>query len=98
LAVGIAALPLLFATRSRGTLREFAILGSFVASSLLLWIVAMFGPGTTVNHQGSYANNLVFFMLLSCAIVRASPWLAIALTGYGFLGLVAAFYSTAGGR
>jgi hypothetical protein len=98
LAVGIATVPLLFATRSRGVLREFAFLSSFVAISLLFWIVAMFGPGTTVNHSGSYANNLVFFVLLSCAIVRASPWLAIALTGYGVLGLVAAFYGAGGGR
>ncbi len=44
-----------------------------VACSLVLWVLLLFAPGSTVVHQGSYANNILLFILTGRAILRFSP-------------------------
>ncbi len=36
--------------------------------SLLFWVLVMFGPGTTIIHQGSYATMLLLFTGLALLI------------------------------
>lgn len=49
-----------------------------VAASLVLWVVLMFGPHTTIIHQGSYINMLLLFAALG-AVLAALPkrWLLV---------------------
>jgi hypothetical protein len=44
-----------------------------IGSCLLLWVLLMFAPGSTVVHQGSYATNILLFVVASRYILRASP-------------------------
>ncbi|KGF72013.1 hypothetical protein DO97_13335 [Neosynechococcus sphagnicola sy1] len=62
--------------------RQFVwlLLGAGLSSSLV-WILAMFGPGTTVIHQGSYATMTLLFVGLSILMSRLPQWLAALLLG-----------------
>ncbi len=51
----------------------------FALLSLIVWIVLMFGPGTTVIHQGSYATFLLLFALLALGVVALPRLLAVLL-------------------
>ncbi|HUB93403.1 MAG TPA: hypothetical protein VMB52_02775 [Verrucomicrobiae bacterium] len=44
-----------------------------IAVSLVLWVLLLFAPGSTVVHQGSYANNILLFILVGRAILRSAP-------------------------
>lgn len=48
--------------------------------SLIFWILAMFGPGTTVIHQGSYATMILLFAGLGIVVSSLPGWLT-----YSFL-------------
>ena len=69
-----------------------AILG-VAAASLLFWVVAIFGPGGTVSHHGSYASNLLLAAGL-CVVIGLAPryvgGLIAACTSYQFFQLVIA--------
>jgi hypothetical protein len=49
--------------------RALARLGGFVALNMLLWVALMFGPGTTVLFQGSYALELLLCTFLAACLV-----------------------------
>jgi hypothetical protein len=57
-------------------------------AAILTWVVLMFGPGSTVVHQGSYATVLLLFVSLSA-------WLATlpGLWPYAILTLQAALFA-----
>jgi hypothetical protein len=59
-------------------------------SSLVIWIVLIFGPGGTVIHQGSYATFLLLFAALAA-------WLTTlpSLASYVVLAIHAAVFATA---
>lgn len=48
-------------------------------SSLVLWVLAMFGPGTTVIHQGSYLIMLLLFGGLGALIAQLPARIACSL-------------------
>jgi hypothetical protein len=71
----------------------------FVLAGLAAWVVLMFGPATTVIHQGPYATFLLIFALLAYWIVSLPlPWaiLLVALHVGWFL-VVWVFTSPANG-
>jgi hypothetical protein len=47
--------------------------------SVAIWVLLMFGPETTVTHQGSYATLLLLFAALAAWIAALPGWLAYAL-------------------
>jgi hypothetical protein len=47
--------------------------------SIVLWVLLMFGPGTTVTHQGSYATLLLLFAALAAWLTAMPGWLPYAL-------------------
>jgi hypothetical protein len=47
----------------------------------LAWVLAMFAPGSTVIHQGSYATLLLLFAALAGWLAKLPPKLAYALLG-----------------
>jgi hypothetical protein len=49
--------------------RALTGLAGFVALNMLLWLALMFGPGTTVLFQGSYALELLMCTLLAACLV-----------------------------
>jgi hypothetical protein len=54
----------------------------------LTWVVIMFGPGSTVTHQGSYATVLLLFAALAGWLATLPGWLP-----YGVLGAHAAVFA-----
>jgi hypothetical protein len=57
-------------------------------ASVLVWVVLMFGPGSTVVHQGSYATFLLFFVCLAARVSSLPgrwPYLLLAVHGALFL-------------
>ncbi|HSX42989.1 MAG TPA: hypothetical protein VLF59_02785 [Candidatus Saccharimonadales bacterium] len=44
-----------------------------ISAYLILWVLLMFAPGSTVVHQGSYATEILMFLLAGRAIYRSSP-------------------------
>jgi len=62
----------LAASVDAGRLRlVFAIAGA----SLLVWVLLMFGPATTLLHQGSYATMLLLFAALGALLSTLPRWL-----------------------
>jgi hypothetical protein len=63
----------------------FAIAGA----ALLIWVLLMFGPGTTLLHQGSYATVLLLFVACGALLTTLPAWLvrtAVAVqVAYGVL-------------
>jgi hypothetical protein len=50
------------------------------AASLGLWVLLMFGPATTVIHQGSYLTMLLLFLGLGAILVHMPPkWLRLVI-------------------
>jgi hypothetical protein len=58
--------------------------------TLTIWALLMFGPSTTVIHQGSYFANLLLFAVLAVILMRTSArlWAAVAIMN------AAAFFAT----
>jgi hypothetical protein len=55
-------------------------------ASALAWVLLMFGPGSTVIHQGSYATLLLLFASLAAWLTTLPGWLPYAiLIGQGLL-------------
>lgn len=50
-----------------------------VVLSLLFWCAAMFGPGTTLVHQGPYATVLLLMLLSVHALQGISRWLCVTV-------------------
>jgi hypothetical protein len=48
-------------------------------ASVLAWVVLMFGPGSTVIHQGSYATVILLFASLAAWITSLRGWLPYLL-------------------
>lgn len=59
--------------------RSSGIFFLVVAFSLLGWWIIMFGPGTTVVHQGAYALNLIAAAACILVLWPVSPWLTVAV-------------------
>ena len=57
-------------------LRLSAILYLYTGLTLLVWCLLMFLPGSTINHQGTYAANLTAVTAGVLAFWAVSPWLA----------------------
>lgn len=66
------------ATRLQSWRREYVFLGLTVTLALTVWILLMFEPGSTVNHQGAIATNLLLTALLAIAIGRLD-WRILAI-------------------
>jgi hypothetical protein len=47
--------------------------------SVVIWALLMFGPGTTVTHQGSYATSLFLFASLAAWLTVLPGWLRYAV-------------------
>jgi hypothetical protein len=47
--------------------------------SVVIWVLLMFGPGTTVTHQGSYATLLLLLASLAAWLTALPRWLQLAL-------------------
>ncbi len=48
-----------------------------IGGTLLVWILLMFNPGSTVVHQGSYATMVLLFILLGKQFLKLPPvWLS----------------------
>ncbi|WP_456826062.1 hypothetical protein [Cellulomonas sp. P5_E12] len=59
--------------RHPGDLRAATTLAGVTGAGLLFWVLAMFGPGTTFLHQGTFA----FVLLAACALALAGSALSI---------------------
>jgi hypothetical protein len=61
----------------------------FCVVNLLVWVVLMFGPGTTVLHHGNYTPVLLIFAILAAAIARLPRgfryWVLALQLGYFLL-------------
>jgi hypothetical protein len=56
--------------------KDFALewsLASFLALTIVLWAIALFGPNYTVLHQGSYLTPVLAFVLCTATWWRVSP-------------------------
>ncbi len=73
----------LFAKRLKSTNEAKAVTTIFLVCliSLVFWSLVMFGPATTVIHQGSYATMILLFTGLAVIITKLP-----ALLGYFLLG------------
>lgn len=60
------------------------------ALSLAVWVVGMFGPGTTIIHQGSYLTMLLLYACLGMLFMtlRSSYIRAIAIGKIAYFGIV----------
>lgn len=47
--------------------------------SLCVWCLLLFGPGATQVHQGSYANDVFLFLLLSIALSKSRNWIMLSI-------------------
>jgi hypothetical protein len=56
-----------------------------VAISIVVWVIVMFLPRSTVLHQGSYATVLVIYCLLATWIARAHVTLLLTLFAVQFV-------------
>ncbi len=55
-------------------------------ASIAVWVLLMFGPGTTVIHQGSYATLLLLLVALAAWLAALPGWLPyVALAAQGGL-------------
>ncbi len=64
---------------SKGDSRKINLLLEVVLVSLAFWVLVMFGPGTTVIHQGSYATMILLYMALPALLSQLPRWLCYAL-------------------
>jgi hypothetical protein len=74
--VGWLFVPLLFVRRERPFAR---LLVDIILPSLAVWVLLMFGPGTTIVHQGSYATQILLFVLVLGALTAAPRYVAAAV-------------------
>ena len=61
--------------------KSAAYMWLFSALTILIWCLLMFGPSTTVIHQGSYAVNLLSYAGSVLALWALSPRLAWVVSG-----------------
>jgi len=52
---------------------------AIAAFSIGFWVLIMFGPSTTVIHQGSYATMMLLFTSLAVFLTQLPQWLCYAL-------------------
>jgi hypothetical protein len=65
--------------RRRKLPRAEKLTAAFTLAGLAVWVLLMFGPGTTVVHQGPYATFLLLFALLAVWIFSLPiPWAVLA--------------------
>jgi hypothetical protein len=60
----------------------------WIALTLVVWGAVMFIPGSTVNHQGTYACQLVILLALGGALWRfwkVGFWLVAGLQAFDFI-------------
>jgi hypothetical protein len=62
-------------------LRAIRRLGLYVLATILLWVTLMFLPGSTVNHQGSFAATGLVFFIGAIGLTGWPRWLRWA--GFG---------------
>lgn len=62
--------------RNPRDLRAATVLAAVTGAGLVFWALAMFGPGTTFLHQGTFA----FVLLAACALSIAGSALSLRLT------------------
>jgi hypothetical protein len=79
---------------SRGEVLTWAACGV----GLLFWVLAMIVPEATINHQGSYAANLLIMVLLGVFVTRINhKWLLLLLgvqsTMFAFVWLISPNYT-----
>jgi hypothetical protein len=61
------------------TSRKINLLLEVILVSLAFWVLVMFGPGTTVIHQGSYATMILLFTALPALLSQLPRLLCYAL-------------------
>lgn len=73
----------------RGDLRAATILMLVAAACSLFWCLAMFGPRTTVTHQGTFALVLLLTSALTCAgAARSIRWTTVVVAASAIISLV----------
>jgi hypothetical protein len=63
------------------------VVPALVLASVSVWVLLMFGPGTTVVHQGSYASVVLLFLSLAAwlsALPGRLPFIALGAQGILF--------------
>jgi hypothetical protein len=65
-----------------------------IAASLTCWLLLMFGPGTTVPHQGPYPTFLLLFGVLSAALSTLPRYAILLLLGAQGISFTAAWLWT----
>ncbi len=77
LVIGIPALIIgVNKTRRSREWRTAAVMWLSIVFTAIIWCILMFGPSTTIIHQGSYMMVLLGFTACVLALWAASPWLA----------------------
>ena len=74
--------------------RDLALAVGVSVLATAVWCLLMFGPATTVNHQGSYGPPLFGFLCLATFLEAASPTLFLTVAGFN-AALFAATYGPA---
>lgn len=69
----------LFQRKPTQATRRAQGLMAIAAFSIVFWLLIMFGPSTTIIHQGSYATMMLLFTSLAILLTQLPPWLCYAL-------------------
>ncbi|MBW4693680.1 MAG: hypothetical protein KME27_18200 [Lyngbya sp. HA4199-MV5] len=73
---------LLKRTKIPPQIRHISLVLGVSVFSLLFWVLVMFGPATTVLHQGSYATIMLLFTGLAGVMTRLPPLLVSAMLAF----------------
>ena len=87
--IGWLFVPLIFIRRERPLAR---VLIDIIIPSLLFWVLVMFGPATTIVHQGSYATQILLFVLVLTALTSAPRLVAAAVIALEVALFVTAYF------
>lgn len=80
--LGVVALAIGLNPRKRPTeWRAAARMWLLIGCTCAIWVLLMFGPGTTVVHQGTYLTMILAFVGGTLALWAVAPWVAWTLGG-----------------
>jgi hypothetical protein len=60
----------------------YGALALWTLFTLLAWVLLMFGPGTTLLHQGSYAAMLSLYVLAIAGLLSVPRWLGVPVLAW----------------
>jgi len=74
--------PFLKYLNSQVDIKRVHLVLSVGVLSVVVWILAMFGSGTTSIHQGSYATMILLFIGLATLLTKLSRWMCYSLLAF----------------